>query len=47
MLPVVAVSEGEDDEEVDLATLDIEENGDQNTGNMSNVYITVLCALDW
>ena len=39
----MAVSEDEDDEEVDLATLDIKENGDQNTGNVSNVYITVFC----
>ena len=43
----MAVSEDEDDKEVDLATLDIEENGDQNTGNVSNMYITVLCALYW
>ena len=34
----MAVSaEDEDDEEVDLATLDIEGNGDQNTGSVSNV----------
>ena len=43
----MAVSEDEDDEEVDLAILDVKENGDQNTGNVSSVYITVLCALDW
>ena len=42
----MAISEDEDDGEVDLATLDIEENGDQNTGNFSNVYITIFCTLD-
>ena len=41
MLPEVAISEDEDDEDVNLAALDIEEN----RGSVSNVYITVLfCA---
>ena len=37
LLPEVAVSEDEFDDDVDLAALDIE-----NTGNVSNVYITVF-----
>ncbi|KAM7438175.1 hypothetical protein ABFA07_012298 [Porites harrisoni] len=41
LLPEVAVSEDEDDEDVDLAALDIEENGDQDSsrGRPSNVSL--------
>ena len=42
LLPEVAVSEDEVDEDVDLAALDIEEN----TGNVSYVHITVFCNLN-
>ena len=36
----MAISEDEDDEDVDLASLDIEENGDQDM-----LYIPVFCTL--
>ena len=41
LLPEVAVSENEDDEDVHLAALDIEENGDQDSsrGRPSNVSL--------
>ena len=41
LLPEVAVSEDEDDEDVDLAALDIKENGDQDSsrGRPSNVSL--------
>lgn len=41
LLPEVAVSEDEDDKDVDLVTLDIEENGDQDSsrGRPSNVSL--------
>ena len=41
LLPEVAVSADEDDEDVDLAALDIEENGDQDSsrGRPSNVSL--------
>ena len=41
LLPEVAISEHEDDEDVNLAALDIEENGDQDSsrGRPSNVSV--------
>lgn len=41
LLPEVAISEDEDDEDVDLIALDIEENGDQDSSRGRPSYVSL------